>query len=112
MSKPGGGNLIEPGVEPASSGCLTGDCTTHLKRSAVMSGTGIHRLIYRDICVAATAHNTTEGVQRFEMMRHFCAGGISDLGSGLGLLRVQSLPEVTPKPPLGLFWIERPAPSL
>jgi len=34
------------------------DCTTHLKRSAVMSGTGIHSLIYRDICVAATAHNT------------------------------------------------------
>ena len=36
---------------------MTGDRTTDLKRSAVMSGTGIHRLIYRDICVAATAHN-------------------------------------------------------
>jgi len=46
-----------PGVEPTSSGCMTGDSTTHLKRSAVMNGTGIHRLIYRDICVAATAHN-------------------------------------------------------
>ena len=49
--------MTEPGVEPTSSGCTTGDCTTDLKRSAVMSGTGIHRLIYRDICVAATAHN-------------------------------------------------------
>jgi len=28
-----------------------GTVPTHLKRSAVMSGTGIHRLIYRDICV-------------------------------------------------------------
>jgi len=49
--------VTEPGVEPTSSGCTTGDCTTDLKRSAVMSGTGIHRLIYRDICEAATAHN-------------------------------------------------------
>jgi len=57
LSKPGGGNVTEPGVEPTSSGYMTGDSTTHLKRSAVMSGTGIHRLIYRDICVAATAHN-------------------------------------------------------
>ena len=32
MSKPGGGNVTEPGVEPTSSGCMTGDCTTHLKR--------------------------------------------------------------------------------
>jgi len=47
-----------PGVEPTSSECMTRDCTTHLKRSAVMSATGIHRLIDRDICVAATAHNT------------------------------------------------------
>ena len=31
--------------------CMSGDSTTRLKRSAVMSGTGIHRLIYRDICV-------------------------------------------------------------
>jgi len=37
---------------------MTGDSTTHLERSAVMSGTGIHRLIYRKKCVAATAHNT------------------------------------------------------
>jgi len=57
MSKPGGENVTEPGVEPTSSGCMTGVCTTRLKRSAVISGTGIHRLIYRDICVAATAHN-------------------------------------------------------
>jgi len=54
--KPRGGDLTEPGVEPTSSMCMTGDRTTDLKRSAVMSGTGIHRLIYRDICVAATAH--------------------------------------------------------
>ena len=44
-----------PGVEPTSSGCIVWgqycDSTTHLKRSAVMSGTGIHRLIYRDVCV-------------------------------------------------------------
>jgi len=32
-------------------GASSGDSTTHLKRSAVMSGTGIHRLIYRDTCV-------------------------------------------------------------
>ena len=55
---PGGGNVTEPGVEPTSSGCMTGDRTTDLKRSAVISGTGIHRLMYRDICVAATAHNS------------------------------------------------------
>jgi len=41
--------VTEPGVEPTSSGCMTGDRTTDLNRSAVMSGTGIHRLIYRDI---------------------------------------------------------------
>ena len=58
VSKPDGGNVTEPGVEPTSSGCMTGGSTTHLKRSAVMSGTGIHRLIYREICVAATAYNT------------------------------------------------------
>jgi len=57
LSKPGGGNVTEPGVEPTSSGCMTEDRTTDLKRSAVISGTGIHRLTYRDICVAATAHN-------------------------------------------------------
>ena len=57
LSQPGGGNVTEPGVEPTPSRCMTADSTTHLKQSAVMSGTGIHRLIYRDICVAAT-HNT------------------------------------------------------
>jgi len=57
VSKPGGGNVTEPGVEPTSSECMTGDRTTDLNRSAVISGTGIHRLIYRDVCVAATAHN-------------------------------------------------------
>ena len=51
LSKPVGGNVTEPGVEPTSSGCMSGDRTTDLKRSAVMSDTGIHRLIYRDICV-------------------------------------------------------------
>jgi len=56
--KPGGGNVTQPGVEPTSSGCMTGDCTTDLKRSAVISGTGIHCLLYRDICVAATDHNS------------------------------------------------------
>jgi len=36
---------------PRPLGCMSGDSTTRLKRSAVMSGTGIHRLIYRDMCV-------------------------------------------------------------
>jgi len=58
VSNPAGGNVTELGVEPTSSGCMTEDRTTDLKRSAVRSDTGIHRLIYRDICVAATAHNT------------------------------------------------------
>ena len=49
LSKPGGGDVTEQGVEPTSSGCMTGDRTTDLKRSAVISDTGIHRLIYRDI---------------------------------------------------------------
>jgi len=44
--------VTKPGVEPTSSGCMTGDRATDLKRSALISGTGIHRLIYRDICVA------------------------------------------------------------
>jgi len=61
MSKPGGGNVTEPRIVPTSSGRKTGDRTTDLKRPAAMSGTGIHRLIYRDICVAVTAHNT--GIQ-------------------------------------------------
>jgi len=50
---------------PRPLGRMTGDSTTRLKRSAVMSGTGIHRLIYRDICVergasyaGCAAHNT------------------------------------------------------
>jgi len=49
---------------PRPLGRMSGDSTTRLKRSAVMSGTGIHRLIYRDICVergasyaACAAHN-------------------------------------------------------
>ena len=49
---------------PRPMGASSGDSTTHLKRSAVMSGSGIHRLIYRDICVergasyaACAAHN-------------------------------------------------------
>jgi len=36
---------------PRPLGAPSGDGTPNLKRSAVMSGTGIHRLIYRDICV-------------------------------------------------------------
>jgi len=36
---------------PRPVGASSGDSITHLKRSAVMSDTGIHRLIYRDICV-------------------------------------------------------------
>jgi len=49
---------------PRLLACMSGDSTTRLKRSAVMSSPGIHRLIYRDICVergasyaACAAHN-------------------------------------------------------
>jgi len=49
---------------PRPLGASSGDSTTDLKRSAVMSGTGIHRLIYRDIGVAATVHNRTIGVAK------------------------------------------------
>jgi len=49
---------------PRPVGASSGDSTTHLKRSAVISGTEIHRLMYRDICVergasyaACAAHN-------------------------------------------------------
>jgi len=49
---------------PRPLGASSGDSNTDLKRSAVTSGTGIHRLIYRDICVergasytACAAHN-------------------------------------------------------
>jgi len=63
VSKPGGGNVTEPEVEPTSSRCMTGDRTTDLKRSAVMSDTGIHRLLYRDICVAATARTSGAGLR-------------------------------------------------
>ena len=52
---------------PRPLGASSGDSTTHLKRSAVISGTVIHRLIYRDICVergasyaACAAHNTNK----------------------------------------------------
>jgi len=54
---------------PRPLGCMSRDSTTRLKRSAVMSGTGIHRLIYRDICVecgasyaACAAHKVVEMV--------------------------------------------------
>jgi len=64
MLKPGGGNVTDRESNPRPLGASSGDSTTHLKRSAVMSGTGIHRLIYRDICVergasyaACAAHN-------------------------------------------------------
>jgi len=55
MSKPGGGNVTDRESNPRPVGASSGDSTTHLKRSAVMSGTGIHRLIYRDICVVRDA---------------------------------------------------------
>jgi len=51
VSKPGGGNVKDRESNPRPLGRMTGDSTTRLKRSAVVSGTGIHRLIYRDICV-------------------------------------------------------------
>ena len=51
MSKPRGGNVTDRESNPRPVDASSGDSTTHLKRSAVMSGTGIHRLIYRDICV-------------------------------------------------------------
>jgi len=51
LSKPGGGNVTDRESKRRPVGASSGDSTTHLKRSAVMSGTGIHRLIYRDICV-------------------------------------------------------------
>ena len=35
------------------------------------------------------------------MLRNFCAGVRTDLGQGLGLLRVQSLPGVHPNPFIG-----------
>jgi len=55
VSKPGGGNVTDRESNPRPVGASSGDSTTHLKRSAVMSGTGIHRLIYRDICVERAA---------------------------------------------------------
>jgi len=51
MSKPGGGNVTDRESNPRPVGASSGDSTTHLKRSAVISGTGIHRLVYRDMCV-------------------------------------------------------------
>jgi len=60
LSKPGGGNVTEPGVEPTSSGCMTGDSTHSSEKvscdewywnpSPDISGY---------MCVAATAHNIT-----------------------------------------------------
>jgi len=65
MSKPSGGNVTDRESNPRPLGASSGDSTTHLKRSAVMSGTRIHRLIYRDIyvcsaarCTRPAAHNT------------------------------------------------------
>jgi len=64
LSKPGDGNVTDRESNPCPLGRMIGDSTTRLKRSAVMSGTGIHRLVYRDICVergvsyaACAAHN-------------------------------------------------------
>jgi len=46
--------------------------------------------------------NLPKGFQRFGMLRNFCAGVSTDLGQGLGLLRVKSLPGVNPKARFGL----------
>jgi len=51
VSKPGGGNVTDRESNPRPLGAWLRTVPTHLKRSAMMSGTGIHRLIYRDICV-------------------------------------------------------------
>jgi len=45
--------------------------------------------------------NLPKGFQRFGFENHFGAGVSSDLGLGLGLLRVQSLPRVHPNPFVG-----------
>ena len=85
LSKPGGGNVTEPGVEPTSSGCMTEDRTTDLKRSAVISGTGIHRLIYRGICVAATAHNNDFSPERVRKQARPSASHTHSLSRSLSL---------------------------
>jgi len=41
--------------------------------------------------------NLPKGFQRFGILCNFCAGVSTDLGQGLGLLRVKSLPGVNPK---------------
>ena len=43
LSKPGGGNVTDRESNPHPLGASSGDSTTHLKRSAVLSATGIHR---------------------------------------------------------------------
>jgi len=75
MSKPGGGNVTDRESNPRPLGCMPGDSTTRLKRSAVISGTGIHCLIYRDICVergasyaACAAHNKIISSNPMEML--------------------------------------------
>ena len=47
--------------------------------------------------------NLLKGFQRFGILRNFCAGVSTDLGSGLGLLRVQSLPGVNSRSLFGLI---------
>jgi len=58
MSKPRGGNVTNRESNPRPLGCMSGDSTTRLKRSAVMSGTGIYRLIYIGIYVWSAARRT------------------------------------------------------
>jgi len=43
---------------PRPAGASSGDSTTRLKRSAVVSGTGIHRLSYTGIYVWSAARRT------------------------------------------------------
>jgi len=55
--KPHNGNVAEPVVGHSTSWVKAEDRTTDQKRSAVISGREKQHPIYRDICVASTAHN-------------------------------------------------------
>jgi len=72
LSKPGGGNVTDRESNLRPLGVSYGDITTHLKRSAVMSGTGIHRLIYRDICVERGASYAACAAHNNAKYRFFC----------------------------------------
>ena len=49
--------MTEPGVEPTSSGCMTGDSIRSSEKVSCDKWYWNPSLINRDICVAATAHN-------------------------------------------------------